>query len=92
MKLNFSETKSQLDKLVREAEQVVGQYNNARWEDEVRNSYSPYIAKCREAESAVYSIKNSLDKVEQRAGGVEESSQVMQTLDSIKSRADAIIV
>lgn len=92
MKIDFTETKSQLDKLVREAEQVVEKYNNAKWEDEVRDSYSPYVSECKETEREVRSIKSSLDEVSRQVGDIEESSRVMQTLDSIKSQADAIVV
>lgn len=92
MKVDFSNTKSQLEKLVREAEQTVEQYHHAEWEDEVRDSYSPYVTECKEIGTAVRSIKSGLDEVERQAGNVEESFQVMQTLDRIKSQADAIIV
>lgn len=92
MKIDLTETKFQLDKLVREAGEVVEKYNSAKWEDDVHDSYSPYISKCKDAELTIRSQKSSLEEVEQQANDVEESSSVMQKLDSIKSQTDAIAV
>lgn len=92
MKIDFSEMQSQLDKLHREGDQVVEEYNKARWEDEVRASHSAFISQCKETESKINSIKSSLDSVEQVAGGVEDSSNVKHELDDIRSQADSIVV
>lgn len=92
MRIDFTETKSRLDKFARESEQVVEKYDNAEWEDEVRDSYIPYISQCKETVEAVRSIKSNLDEAERQAGCVEESANVMQAVDSIKSQTDAIVV
>lgn len=92
MRVNFADTKSQLDKLDREAEQVVEKYDSAKWEDEVKASHSSFVSQCNEIKSDINSIKSSLDGVEQLAGSVEESSNVKHELDDIKSQADSIVV
>lgn len=92
MKIDFSEVKSQLDKLANEAEPVVAVYQQAEWEDEVQASYKPYISECNDLEGQVDRIKNTLGSIESLAGNIEESSDVKHELDCIKSQADAIVV
>ena len=84
MRVNFADTKSQLDKLDREAEQVVEKYDSAKWEDEVKASHSSFVSQCKEIKSDINSIKSSLDGVEQLAGSVEESSNVTSNLRLIR--------